>query len=164
MPIIMNKMKMNIFLLATVLTGVLSQATAQQVVTSTSPASSGTQVRVAAEGREVRVINGENMRTTKNFKDEDLKTKEVSKEVSVPKGGEIYIENASRNIIIKTWDQPKVKVTTTVYYDGESKLTDEEWLEKVNLSLKTLGSSVKVKSGSIGGSSFYSSGSGAFTY
>lgn len=159
----MNKMKKNIFLLTAALSGVLSQATAQQVVTSTSPASSGTQVRVASEAR---VINGENIniRATKNYKDEDLKTKEVSKEVSVPKGGEIYIENASRNIIIKTWDQPKVKVTTTVYYDGESKLTDEEWLEKVNLSLKTLGSSVKVKSGSIGGSSFYSSGSGAFTY
>lgn len=157
----MNKMKMNIFLLTAVLSGVLSQATAQQVVTSTAPASSGTQVRVASEAR---VINGENMRATKNYKDEDLKTKEVSKEVSVPKGGEIYIENASRNIIIKTWDQPKVKVTTTVYYDGESRLTDDEWLEKVNLSLKTLGSSVKVKSGSIGGSSFYSSGSGGFTY
>lgn len=161
----MNKMKKNIFLLAAILSGVLSQATAQQVTSTAPAAASGTQVRVAAaEGRELRVINGENMRATKNYKDEDLKTKEVSKEVSVPKGGEIYIENASRNIIIKTWDQPKVKVTTTVYYDGESKLTDDEWLEKVNLFLKTLGSSVKVKSGSIGGSSFYSSGSGGFTY
>jgi hypothetical protein len=43
-------------------------------------------------------------------------------------------------------------VTTTVYYEGESKLTDEEWLERVNLSLKTLGSSVKIKSGTPGGS------------
>lgn len=162
----MNKMNKHILLLGAVLSGVLSLATAQQVVTSTAPAAtSGTQVRVAAaEGRELRVINGENMRATKNYKDEDLRSKEVSKEVSVPKGGEIYIENTSRNIIIKTWDQPKVKVTTTVYYDGESKLTDDEWLEKVNLSLKTLGSSVKVKSGSVGGNSFYSSGSGAFTY
>ncbi len=157
----MNKMKKNIFLLAALLPGILPQSMAQQVVTATAPNASGTQVRVASEAR---VINGENLRATKNYKDEDLKSKEVSKEVSVPKGGEIYIENASRNIIIKTWDQPKVKVTTTVYYDGESKLTDEEWLEKLNLSLKTLGSSVKVKSGSIGGSSFYSSGSGAFTY
>jgi hypothetical protein len=85
----------------------------------------------------------------KNFKEEDLKSKEVSKEIAVPKGGEIYLENSSRNIVVKTWDQPKVKVTTTVYYDGETKLTDDEWLEKVNLSLKTLGSSVKIKSGTI---------------
>jgi hypothetical protein len=90
--------------------------------------------------------------------EKDLKSKEVSKEISSPKGADIYIENASRGIVVKTWDQPKVKVTTTVYYEGESKLTDEEWLERVNLSLKTLGSSVKIKSGTPGGS-----GNGAFT-
>jgi hypothetical protein len=89
----------------------------------------------------------------KNFKEEDLKSKEVSKEIAVPKGGEIYIENSSRAIVLKTWDQPKVKVTTTIYYDGETKLTDDEWLEKVNLSLKTLGTSVKVKSGAATGGS-----------
>jgi hypothetical protein len=87
----------------------------------------------------------------KEWKDGELKSKEVSKEISAPKGAEVYIENSSRGIVIKTWDQPKVKVTTTVYYDGESKLTDEEWLERVNLSLKTLGSSVKIKSGGVNG-------------
>src|SRR6478609_5235078 len=92
----------------------------------------------------------------KNFKEEDLKSKEVSKEIAVPKGGEIYIENSSRAIVLKTWDQPKVKVTTTIYYDGETKLTDDEWLEKVNLSLKTLGTSVKIKSGSpVGGNTVF---------
>ncbi|MEO7532107.1 MAG: hypothetical protein ABIS69_11865, partial [Sediminibacterium sp.] len=96
----------------------------------------------------------------KNFKDADVKSKEVNKEIAVSKTAEIYIENASRGIVVKTWDQPKVKVTTTIYYEGETKLTDDEWLEKVNLSLKTLGSSVKIKSGSIGGNtigSLYSS-------
>ncbi|MCW3088434.1 MAG: hypothetical protein JWQ78_1820, partial [Sediminibacterium sp.] len=85
----------------------------------------------------------------------DLKSKEVSKEIVTPKNGEIYIENSSRGIVVKTWDQQKVKVTTTVYYEGESKLTDEEWLEKMNLSLKTLGTSVKIKSGSVGGGMYY---------
>lgn len=47
----MNKMKKNIFLLAAVLSGLLSQAIAQQVVTSTAPTTSGTQVRVASEAR-----------------------------------------------------------------------------------------------------------------
>jgi hypothetical protein len=87
----------------------------------------------------------------KDFKDQDLKSKEVSKEITVSKTSEIYIENSSRAIVVKTWDQPKVKVTTTVYYDGETKLTDEEWLDKLNLSLKTLGSSVKIKSGGVTG-------------
>lgn len=95
----------------------------------------------------------------KDFKGEDLKSKEVSKEISAPKGADIYIENSSRALVVKTWDQQKVKVTTTIYYDGETKLTDEEWLDKVNLSLKTLGTSVKIKSGSVGGvSNVYSYG------
>jgi hypothetical protein len=103
-------------------------------------------------------------RNQKTFNEEDLKSKEVSKEISVPKGSEIYIENASRGIVVKTWDQPKVKVTTTIYYEGDAKFTDDEWLEKVNLTLKTLGTSVKVKSGSVGynnvggGYSSYNSG------
>jgi len=91
----------------------------------------------------------------KEFKDGELKSKEVSKEISVPQSADIYIENASRGIVVKTWDQQKVKVTTTIYYDGETKLTDDEWLEKINLSLKTLGSSVKIKSGNVEGGSLY---------
>jgi hypothetical protein len=96
----------------------------------------------------------------KQVPDSNLKTKEVSKEISTPKGAEIYIENASSNVVIKTWDQQKVKVTTTVYYSGELndiKLTDEEWLERAHLSLKTLGNSVKIKSnvGGSGGSTLY---------
>ncbi|MCP2775172.1 hypothetical protein NK908_23840, partial [Salmonella enterica subsp. enterica serovar Typhimurium] len=61
---------------------------------------------------------------------------------------------------IKIWDQPKVKVVTTVFYEGEDKLSNEEWLEKVNLSLRTLGTSVKIKSGGINtsGTVFYGSG------
>jgi len=83
----------------------------------------------------------------KEFKDvADQKSKEVSKEMDVPKGADIYIENSSRAIVVKTWSQQKVKITTTVYYEGESKLTDDEWIEKSNLSLKTLGNSVKIKS------------------
>jgi hypothetical protein len=83
----------------------------------------------------------------KQVADSNLKSKEVSKEISTPKGGDIYIENSSGSIVVKTWSEQKVKVTTTVYYTGEPKFTDEEWLERANLSLKTLGNSVKIKSG-----------------
>ncbi len=88
----------------------------------------------------------------------DLKSKEVSQELSTSKSPEIYIDNNSRNIQVKTWDQPKVKVTTTVFFEGDGKLSDEEWFEKLNLSLKTLGSSVRIKSGSISGGSYSTSG------
>lgn len=91
----------------------------------------------------------------KKFTDaDDLKSKEVSQEISVSKTADIYIDNSSREIIIKQWDQPKVKVTTTVFYEGDGKLSDEEWFTKLNLSLRVLGSSVKIKSGSIGGGSY----------
>ncbi len=79
----------------------------------------------------------------------DVKSKEVSKEIAVEKGNTLYIDNAYRNIIIKTSSQPKVKISTTIYYEGENKLTDDQWFEKINLSLKMVGSSVKIKSGSV---------------
>jgi hypothetical protein len=95
-----------------------------------------------------------------NFKNlDDVKSKEVSQEISTSKSPEIYIDNSSRGIVIKTWFQNKVKVTTTVYYEGEGKLTDEEWFEKLNVSLKMLGSSVKIKSGTISGGSYTMNGS-----
>ncbi|WP_139366927.1 DUF4097 domain-containing protein [Sediminibacterium ginsengisoli] len=98
--------------------------------------------------------------TSRTFNPADLKSKEVSQEVAMPKGGEVYIENTYRTTQIKIWDQPKVKVVTTVFYEGEDKLSNEEWLEKVNLSLRTLGTSVKIKSGGINtsGTVFYGSG------
>lgn len=89
------------------------------------------------------------------FKDlKDVKSKEISQEISVAKSAEIFIDNTSRNLQIKTWDQPKVKVVTTVYFEGEGKLSDEEWFEKMNLSLKTVGNMVRVKSGTISGGSY----------
>lgn len=75
-------------------------------------------------------------------------SKEVSAEVAMPKNGEIYIQNNYRSVQVKTWDQQKVKLTTTAYYyDKDNTPTDEELLDKANISLKVMGSSVKIKSG-----------------
>jgi hypothetical protein len=85
----------------------------------------------------------------------DLKSKEVSMEVSAAKSADIYVENTNRTIEIKVWEQPKVKVVTTVWYEGEGdKLSDAEWFEKLNLNIKALGSSVRVKSGTVSGGSY----------
>ncbi len=83
------------------------------------------------------------------------KVKEISREVAMPKNGEVYIENHSRNIVVKIWDQPKVKIITTVQYDGENSFTEDEWFEKANVSLKILGSSVKIKAGLVNNLSAY---------
>ena len=86
----------------------------------------------------------------------DFKSKQVSVEVNAGKNAEVYVENTSRTLEIKTWDQPKVKVTTTIYYDGDaSQLSDAEWFEKLNLNVKTLGNSVRVKSGTVSGGGSY---------
>ncbi|MCA6449669.1 MAG: hypothetical protein IM584_03165 [Chitinophagaceae bacterium] len=138
---------------------ITSAAVAQQTAVTANPPIPPVAVTVSdqvwVEGRQM----GKN-----SFKEEDLKSKEISKEVALPKDGEIYIENASRSIVVKTWDQPKVKVSTTIYYDGESKLSDDEWLEKANLSLRTLGNSVKIKSGTISGAAYRVYSSGAMTF
>lgn len=151
------KTNMRNTLLGCLLLGTASIVTAQQAPAAVSSSRNIQNVQTAApvattvgNGYSYSYSDG-NYYSGKDFKDQDLKSKEVSKEITVSKTSEIYIENASRAIVIKTWDQPKVKVTTTVYYDGETKLTDDEWLEKVNLSLKTLGSSVKIKSGTVNG-------------
>lgn len=170
----MKTMKLNIFLLACILSGAavaqqgsvsappvataIRNASADAVIHSLPLGSTNNINKLTIDNRQVYASDYE-YNLGKTYKEEDFKSKEVSKEIAVPKGGEIYIENSSRGITIKTWDQPKVKVTTTIFYEGDPKLTDDEWLEKVNLSLKTLGSSVKIKSGSVSGGYSYSTGS-----
>lgn len=77
-----------------------------------------------------------------------LVPKEISKEISMPQNGEIHIENTHRHIILKTWNEHTVKITATVLVEESNKETDETLMEKNNLSLKVLGSAVKIKSGS----------------
>ena len=98
-----------------------------------------------------------NRLTVKPFKKvepKDLKSKEISMELPAAKSAEIYIEN-NRNLDIKVWDQPKVKIVTTVTYDGDSnKVTDAEWFEKMNFSFRSTANSVKIKVGA-NGNNFY---------
>lgn len=103
----------------------------------------------------INVISVDNVGTaygygfeTGSIHQEDLKSKEVSQEINMPKSGEIYIENSTRSIQVKTWDQQKVKVVATAYFEKENTNTDAEWFERLGISLKALGSSVKIKSGS----------------
>ena len=149
----MKKMILTVILMASLLTGIHSTAVAQQQSKGTVTGSRAGIITDTIAGYRYNKKNFDN--------NSNLKSKEVSKETAVPADGTIYIENASRNIVVKTWAQQKVKVTTTLYYDGESKLTEEQWLEKVNLSLKTLGKSVKIKSGTIPFTT--NNGSGTYT-
>ncbi|TDO29087.1 hypothetical protein [Sediminibacterium goheungense] len=115
-------------------------------------------LRVINTTSPAQVVYAENMyaySTSDTVKQQDLKSKEISQEINMPKGGEIYIENSSLAIQVKTWDQPKVKLVTTAYFEKESTLTDTEWFEKMGISLKALGTSVKIKSNNSGFGSTY---------
>ncbi|MEQ1624420.1 MAG: hypothetical protein ABL870_07005, partial [Sediminibacterium sp.] len=99
--------------------------------------------------------------TGKQIDPKDLKSKEISTEVAASKAQDIYIENNNRTIEIKTWDQPKVKIVTTIYYEGEgTKVSDEEWFEKLNITLRAAASSIKIKSGTVGSGSYTINGAG----
>lgn len=105
-------------------------------------------------------INGSvNYNYEGEYNTKNLNSKEISMEMNVGKSAEIYFDNTQRTVEIKTWDQPKVKVVTTVWFEGEGKLSDEEWFEKLNITVKMLGTSVRVKSNTVsGGGTYYASG------
>lgn len=96
----------------------------------------------------VMTQNGYNYTISDTSKLPALKPREIIQEIAMPKGGEIYIENRSIALQVKTWDQPKVKLVTIVDVAKESPLTDAECFERIGISLKALGSSVKIKSNS----------------
>lgn len=151
----MNK---NIVLLMAISTAISISATAQDITVAGKPSAPAAPKlqnlpRMATAPNAPVIVEG--FRTPeKDFK--DLKSKEVSVEVNASKTADIYLENTQRNIQIKTWDQPKVKVVTTVYYEGEgTKVSDEEWFEKLNISVKSLGSGIRIKSGTVSSSGSY---------
>jgi len=74
-----------------------------------------------------------------------LTEKEISAEVNAGKS-DIFLDNTILKIEIKTWNQPKVKISTKVYIDGTSTLTNEQWLEKLNLTVKQAGGNVRITS------------------
>lgn len=155
---IISKLLTSIFLVSSF------SAFAQQ---ATKPSLKAEAARVQAEGDKLQVegvrIQSDADKLLRNitvvgYKEidpKDLKSKEISTEVAASKVQDIYIENNNRTIEIKTWEQPKVKIVTTIYYEGEgTKVSDEEWFEKLNISLRSAASSIKIKSGTVGGGSY----------
>ncbi len=99
-------------------------------------------------------LNSLSISQFKKVEPKDLKSKEISMELPAAKSAEIYIEN-SRNLEIKVWDQPKVKIVTTVMYNGDAnKVSDAEWFEKMNFSFRSTTNSIKIKVGA-NGNNFY---------
>ncbi len=127
-----------ITIIGSIMSWLLATAVSAQT-TATAPTLNN--VRVINSTSPAQVVYAENMyaySTGDTVKQQDLKSKEISQEINMPKGGEIYIENSSLAIQVKIWDQPKVKLVTTAYFEKESTLTDTEWFEKMGISLKAI--------------------------
>lgn len=78
-------------------------------------------------------------------------TKEISQEVPSQKGSLIRIITASRKVAIKSWDQPKVKVTVELTYDSsfaKKNRSDAEWFEDMGINVKPFSNRVDILTGS----------------
>ncbi len=74
-------------------------------------------------------------------------TKEVTQEVASQKGSLIRIVASSRKVVVKTWDQPKVKVTMELNYDTSyprKNNTDAEWFEALGVNIKPFSNRVDI--------------------
>lgn len=67
---------------------------------------------------------------------ERTESRTVSQEVNISDGATLAINNISRPLVIKSWDEKKVKIVTTVYYEGNTTLTDAEWFERLGIAFK----------------------------
>lgn len=77
-------------------------------------------------------------------------TKELTQEVASQKGSLIRIVSSSRKVTIKSWDQPKVKITMEVVYDTSyprKNKTDIEWFEDLGIHIKPFSNRVDILTG-----------------
>lgn len=77
-------------------------------------------------------------------------SKEVSKEVPAQKGALIRLVTSSRKVVLKTWDQSKVKVTMEVNYDTSAARTisaDADWFETFGVNIKPFSNRVDILTG-----------------
>jgi hypothetical protein len=72
-------------------------------------------------------------------------TREVSNETNVAKGSLVRIVGANRKLNIKSWDQSKVKIVAQVVHDSSvRKMTNDEWLEQLGISVKPFSNRVDI--------------------
>src|SRR5215467_3396622 len=74
--------------------------------------------------------------------------KTINQEASMGKGGLVRIVSRARKLVIKSWDQSKVKVTMDIAYDSSVKArTDEAWFDDLGISIKPFSNRVDILSG-----------------
>lgn len=65
-----------------------------------------------------------------------MKERVITMEMPFTKDATVYIDNIGRKAIVRTTNNNKVKVQTTVSYNGDIAISDAEWFAKINLGMK----------------------------
>src|SRR5258707_14324228 len=80
---------------------------------------------------------------------QEAKLIEVTDEMPCDADATILIGNIIRRVTVLTTHENKVRLVTTVAYEGKSGYTNEEWLEKLELKVSGTAGNVKVKCGNM---------------
>jgi hypothetical protein len=73
-------------------------------------------------------------------------TKQITLDIPTNKLTNIYLDNDNRTIIIKSWNEQKVRIFADIFMDANNaNLTNEALLEKFNISTRKTTSTLKIK-------------------
>jgi hypothetical protein len=79
----------------------------------------------------------------------DVKLLEVTDEMPCDGTATVFIGNSIRRVTVRTTHENKVRLVTTVAYEGKPGFTNEEWLEKLELKVSGTPGNVHVKCGNM---------------
>ncbi len=73
----------------------------------------------------------------------NLVRKGISQEITFAKPPEVAVE-MNGLVTIKIWNENKIKLETSIWMEGKNELTDENWLDKIGVSAKLFGDTMKI--------------------
>jgi hypothetical protein len=79
----------------------------------------------------------------------EVKLIDVTDEFPCDAAATVFIGNIIRRVTVLTTHENKVRLVTTVAYEGKSGFTNEEWLEKLELKVSGTAGKVNVKCGNM---------------
>ncbi|MCP9751282.1 DUF4097 domain-containing protein [Ferruginibacter sp. HRS2-29] len=74
-----------------------------------------------------------------------MNKKEISMEVNCSKNGTVTIKNLSRKIVIRTFNEKKVRLVTTVYAEPGFETKDVDWEKELNIGIEQTKNEVTIK-------------------
>jgi len=80
---------------------------------------------------------------------QEAKLIEVTDEFPCDAAATVFIGNTIRRVTVLTTHENRVRLVTTVAYEGKSGYTNEDWLEKLELKVSGTAGNVKVKCGNM---------------